>query len=166
MNTEYIYKRAASKIWLLRRLRIFIDETEILTDFYVKEIRSILEYAIPVWYSSITLEQSKYLEKIQQYSVSIILNNWSLSYKVKCTLLSIEPLYLRRRQIALNFSKRTAANPRHKDLFKIKTSAHNTRGNGIYYEEVSSRSDRHFKSPLVSLTRDMNKDIRNKTRGH
>ena len=47
-NTEYIFSKAANKIWLLRRLRIYISDIEILKDFYIKEIRSLLEYAVPV----------------------------------------------------------------------------------------------------------------------
>ena len=104
MNTEHIYKRAASKLWLLRRLKKFNLEWEILTDFYTKEIRVLLEYAVPAWYNAITREQSNVIEKIQRYATSIILDNWSsLSYKVRCTLLSIEPLFIRRKTIALNF---------------------------------------------------------------
>ena len=60
-NTEYIYGKAATKLWLLRRLRKFDLDTDTLTDFYVKEIRSILEYAVPAWYSAVTIDQSKTL---------------------------------------------------------------------------------------------------------
>ena len=38
-NTEHIFKKAASKIWLLRRLQKFNLGSEILLDFFKKEIR-------------------------------------------------------------------------------------------------------------------------------
>ena len=72
LNTEFIYNKAAGKLWLLKRLKLFDLDIETLTDFYTKEIRVILEYAAPVWYSGITEKQSKTIEKIQKWAVSII----------------------------------------------------------------------------------------------
>ena len=165
LNTEFIYNKAAEKLWLLRRLRQFKLEVETLTDFYTKEIRVILEYAAPVWYSGITLKQSKTIEKIQKWAVSIILNNWTLSYTVKCTLLGIEPLYLRRKSLALNFSLRTVKNPKHKDFFQPKHRPYNTRqATVVTYEENQVRSTRFKNSPLVALRRDLNEYNHNKTR--
>ena len=163
-NTEYIFSKAANKIWLLRRLRIYISDIEILKDFYIKEIRSLLEYAVPVWYSSITLDQSKHIEKIQKLSISILMNNWTLPYYVKCTLLSLEPLYLRRKELALAFSIRTASNHKHSDFFKRKESQYNTRSRGLYFDQDKSRSKRNYTSTLNSLTRDLNAHIKSKTR--
>ena len=125
----------------------------------------ILEYAAPVWYSGITKKQSKTIEKIQKWAVSIILNNWTLSYTVKCTLLGIEPLYLRRKTLALNFSLHTVKNQRHKDFFLPKHRPYNTRQTtGVKYEEDQVRSTRFQNSPLVALRRDLNEHNLNKTR--
>ena len=99
-----------------------------LCDIYVKEIRVLVEYAVPVWYSTITREQSNYIEKIQHYAVAMILNDWTLSYEVQCTLLSIEPLYLRHQSIALSFALRTLKNPRHEGFFRKKK-------NCLFYKE-------------------------------
>ena len=158
-NTEFIFKKAASKLWLLRRLKQFDLEPEILTDFYLKEVRVHLEYGVPVWYSAITRQQSNSLEKIQRWAVSIILNNWTVSYRVKCTLLSIEPLFFRRKTIALNFALRSAKNPRHSDLFTKTKNVYNTRNSYKLYEESTARTQRCYKSPLMALTRDLNQHI-------
>ena len=165
LNTEYIFSKASSKLWLLRRLKFLNIEPLILTDFYVKEIRSILEYAVPVWYSSITSEQSRQLEKIQVYSVSIILSDWDSSYKSKCARLKLEPLYLRRRKIALNYGLRTAANVEYRDYFFKKMHCYNMRTQGLFYEQIKSNSRHHYLSPLVSITRDLNEYMKNKTKG-
>ncbi len=79
-------------------------ETELLVDFYTKEIRSLLEFPVPVWHSGITLQQSEDIEQIQKIALSILLNDYKLPYYVKCTLLNVVPLYLRRQDIVLNFS--------------------------------------------------------------
>ena len=52
MNTNEMFFKAATKLWLLRRLKFLSIETEILTDFYVKEIRVLVEYA-PVVFNDI-----------------------------------------------------------------------------------------------------------------
>ena len=49
-NTEYIGKRANNKLWCLRRLKKFGADNEDLKDVYLKQDRSILEYAVPVWH--------------------------------------------------------------------------------------------------------------------
>ena len=156
LNTEYIFNKAASKLWLLRRLKHFNLDAEILTDFYIKEVRIILEYAVPVWFSGITKQQSKHLEKIQRWATSVILNNWTLSYRVRCTLLGLTPLYLRRKSIALAFSLRTSKNPKHTDFFIPKCSKYNTRHSENTFEEYKVRSSRFQRSPLVTLTTDLN----------
>ena len=149
---------------MLRRLNNYDMEIELLTDFYEKEIRSLVEYAVPIWQSALTLQQSKTIEKIQKYSFSIIFNNWTWSYYVKCTLLNNEPLFMRRKEISLHFSLRTAKSKKH-SFFNKKKSIYNTRSKDLLYEEQVSRTQRFFNSPLVALTRELNNHIKNKTRG-
>ena len=55
-NTQYIYQR----------------DMERICDTYVKEIRSILKLAIPVWHSRLTLKLSGDIERIQKGALSII----------------------------------------------------------------------------------------------
>ena len=47
--------RANKKLWFLRRLKALGADDEDLKDVYVKQIRSILEYGVPVWHSSLTI---------------------------------------------------------------------------------------------------------------
>ena len=136
-NTEHIFSKAASKLWLLRRLKKYDLEEEILKDFYIKEIRSLVEFAVPVWSSGINLQQSKAIEKIQKFSLAIIFNNWTWPYFVKCTLLNLEPLFIRRNQIALSFGQRMAKSQRHL-FFEKKQSNYNTRIKDMYYEEYKT----------------------------
>ena len=61
-NTADIVQRAANKLWVLRRLKNFGANTEELIDLYSKHCRSILEFAVPVWHSSITAYESLSLQ--------------------------------------------------------------------------------------------------------
>ena len=117
---------------------------------------------MPVWSSGINLQQSKTIEKIQKFSLSIIFNNWTWPYFFKCTLLNLEPLFIRRNQIALSFGQRTAKSQRHV-FFEKEQSSYNTRSKDMYYEEYKARSQRCYNSPLVSLTRQLNQNTKNKT---
>ena len=65
-NTDLICAKARQKLWVLRRLKRFSIENEKLVDVYKKEVRSLLEYAVPVWHSSITQKQSNQIERVQK----------------------------------------------------------------------------------------------------
>ena len=154
----------AIEISLSHRTDTYVLGQDILTDFYKKEVRVHLEYSVPVWYSSITREQSNSIEKIQRWAASLILDNWTLSYRVKCTILSIEPLFLRRKSIALNFALPSIKNPKHSDLFTKNKTVYKTRNANKLYQETMARTQRFFKSLLLSLTRDLNQYLIQKSR--
>ena len=63
-NTEFICKKAYRKIWILRRLKQLDIEPLYILEVYVKEIRSILELAVPAWHSGLTQKQSADIERI------------------------------------------------------------------------------------------------------
>ena len=46
---------------------------EDLVDIYVKQIRSVLDLAVPVWHSGITLIEQVDIERIQKSAAHIIL---------------------------------------------------------------------------------------------
>ena len=48
-NTEFICKKASQRMWKLRRLRMLCIEPLVILDVYLKEIRSVLELAVPQW---------------------------------------------------------------------------------------------------------------------
>ena len=46
-NTDYICKRGYSRLWMLRRLKALGATQTELVDVYEKQVRSILELAVP-----------------------------------------------------------------------------------------------------------------------
>ena len=48
-NTDFICKKAKSKIWLLRNMKESGLTDSQLVDAYKKEVRSLVELAVPVW---------------------------------------------------------------------------------------------------------------------
>ena len=49
-----IVDRANAKLWISRRLKKLGADRDDLKDVYIKQVRSILEFAVPVWHSSLT----------------------------------------------------------------------------------------------------------------
>ena len=79
-NTDSITKRAYKKIWILRRLKNLGAEKRTLRVVYFRHIRSILEFAVPVWNGAITQKEVKKLERVQKVALNIIYGN-EQSYK-------------------------------------------------------------------------------------
>ena len=53
-------------------------------DVYTKEIRSILEMAVPVWHSGLSNQQTADIESIQKVAMRIILQNKYTNYQLAC----------------------------------------------------------------------------------
>ena len=68
-NTEYSCKKAYGKMWTLRRMKLLDVDPTIICDVYVKEIRSLLELAVPAWHSGLTKKQSGDIERVQKVAV-------------------------------------------------------------------------------------------------
>lgn len=93
----------------------------------MKQVRSILEIASPVWAGAITLEQSKIIERVQKCAFSIILAKNYMTYTNACQVLKMETLFIRRKSQCLKFAQKALKHQRHKNWFKFNTKLINTR---------------------------------------
>ena len=103
-NTDYICQKARKKIWLLRRMKSLKLSAKQMLDVYQKEIRSIVEMAVPVWHSGLTKKQSRSIERIQKISFRIILDTKYQTYNNALVLLESETLEQRRRNLCKKFA--------------------------------------------------------------
>ena len=71
VNSKEIYKKAMTKMWLLRRLKMLKLDYHSILEIYLKEIRPVLEHGVAVWNSGLTKNQSNELEKIQKIAFRI-----------------------------------------------------------------------------------------------
>ena len=72
-NTEYITKRAFSRLWrMLRRLKNLGLNTPSLVKIFTTQIRSVLEFGAVTWHSMITKENSRTIERVQKSALAII----------------------------------------------------------------------------------------------
>ena len=79
-------------------------ETVTLLDVYKKEVRAILEHAVPVWHSGLTKRQAAQIEKVQKTALRVILDSSYTNYDTACTLVNLESLEFRRTQLCINFA--------------------------------------------------------------
>ena len=105
-NTAYICQKARSKLWMLRRmLKLDLTIYEMF-DVYTKEIRSLLEMAVPVWHSGLTNQQIEDIESVQKIAMQIILQDKYINYQLACQTLSAQTLADRRVKLCSKFASK------------------------------------------------------------
>ena len=160
-NTDYICTKAFKKMWTLRRMKILDIHPDTILDVYVKEIRAVVELAVPAWHSGLTKKQTATIERVQRCAVSIILSDCitgkcDFSYDRGLAKLNIQPLEDRRNKLCKTFAQKTLKS-RHADIFKANTNQHFTRAKpGFLTNKCNTK--RYFNSPINYLTRILNSE--------
>jgi len=99
-HVAYILNKTAKRMYCIRYLvRANVKEPDILK-VYTAIIRSILEYACPVWHPGLSNEQSKEIERVQKRCLRLIYP--SLSYNEALAYSGLERLSDRRETITCN----------------------------------------------------------------
>ena len=78
-------------------------ENDMIFEVYIKEIRSILEFDIPIWNCALTEEDSNKIERVQKIVFKILLNKNYNDYEDACTHFKVQKLKSRRELICLKF---------------------------------------------------------------
>ena len=102
---------------LLRKCVTFTKNIEELKNIYILFIRSILEQSCVLWHSSLTLEDSNNLERVQKSSLRIILQEDYEDYEKSLQQVNLQSLYERRISLCENFATNTARHERLHTLF-------------------------------------------------
>ena len=117
-NTAYMVSRANRKLWVLRRLKALGANYEDLKEVYTKQIRCILEYAAPVWHSSVTGQDRNHIERVQKSAFRIILGEQYQSYTSALKYLKLDTLFNRRQKLCMKFGKKCLNHHKFKEWFK------------------------------------------------
>ena len=149
--------KARQKLWILRRMLKLDLDIHKMFDVYIKEIRSILELAVPVWHSGLTKQQSSDIERIQKIAFKIILQQGYENYKQACFLLSAQTLQQRRVKLCYKFASK---NLKSENNMFMKVGPHaKTRHSGLV-REYKCNFGRFKKSSLPYLARLINQNNR------
>ena len=158
-NTKEICKKAYKRMWALRRMKVLDVEPLVMLDVYKKEIRAVLELAVPAWNSGLTQKQIAEIERVQRVAIYIILSNSKtgkseFSYDMGLVILDLEPLYIRREKLCRAFAKKTLKS-KHSDIFNTRKNYYNTRLKKDF-SEYKCNTNRFYNSPVNYLTRLLN----------
>ena len=160
LHVEYILKIAYSRLWTISRLKSATVNNDDIFHFYSMKIRSVLEYAAPVFSSMLTAENVADIERIQKIVLKVILSDQYQSYDQACKLLGTIPLENRRKQLSLKFALACLKNPQHSHQFKQRLSPYYKLRRIKSFEEPFCHSQRYFMSPIPYLTRLLNEHFK------
>ena len=79
-NTKELCRKAYSRMSMLTKLRYVGVSTEDLIEIYILFIRSTTEYCSVAFHSSLTIEQSTDIERVQKASLKVILGESYVDY--------------------------------------------------------------------------------------
>ena len=108
---------------MLTKLRYVGVKTEDLIDVYVLYIRSITEYCSVAFHSSLTVEQSNKIERIQKTCLRVILGEMYLDYDSALEMTGLQTLYDRRMKRCLDFSLKCVKHQKNSRLFPLNNNA-------------------------------------------
>ena len=155
-NTQIMIAKANKRLWILRRLKNLGAKESDLVEVYVKQIRCVLELAVPAWQSSITKEEKINIERVQKSACHIILGVSYLSYQSALEYLGLDTLETRRVKLTYKFALKTEKHDKFKHWYKPFKYKPNTRHNSSKYCDVRANHSRFSNSPISYLTRILN----------
>ena len=157
LNTENMVKKARKRLWILRRMRKLGLDNTVLKDVYIKEIRSVLEFAAPVWTGALIKNESKKIENVQKTVLKLILQNKYKDYITACEDLNLASLQKRREKLCLNFAKKNLKN--RNSFFDKQLGKTRLRQQKIA-KEFQCNTNRMYMSSLPFMSRLLNENAR------
>ena len=162
-NTNLMCQKGYKRLWMLRRLRGLGASLEELKDVYIKQVRSVMELAVPVWHPALTNVEERQIERVQKCALAIILGDKYTNYEKAREILSIETLSERRLKLCEKFAKKAAKSSKFKYWFRQtenqekKTTTRSSKNKTLpMFKVVPTRTSRYEKSPLPYLTEILN----------
>ena len=124
-------------------------DTDKMFDTYTKEVRSILELAVPVWHSGLTKQQTQDIERIQKMVFKIILQEKYQTYPLACSQFATTTLCERSVKLCSKFATKNLK--RENSLFTILKTTMHTRQRKNIVKEYKCNTGRFKKSSLPYL---------------
>ena len=154
-NTKNMCQKGFSRLWMLRRLKYLNADIFDLKDVYEKQVRSVLEFGVPVFTAGLTEVECKTIERVQKTALAIILGPQYTSYPEALNILGLNTLKDRRASLCSNFAKKSLKHPKFTNWFEKNMEDNNvrqTRSEKTLLKPVKTRTRRFRKSPVPYLT--------------
>ena len=150
--------KASRRMYMLYVLKRFRASASDLTSVYQMYVRPVLEYASPLWHSSITKHQADQMELIQKRACRIILGNQYSSYSEALETLELCSLVERREHLLRGFGQSMLKSERHNMMLpapKSKRHGKNLR-NAQQLDPPRCKRTRYQKSTIPAVVNLLN----------
>ena len=146
-NTTYICSKASKRLYHLKQLRRAGFDSVDLLAFYGSVIRPVLEYACPVWHTSLDVADSAKIESIQRRAMRII--EPKLCYDAACSKHHLEKTSFRREYLSRKFftAIKSASHKLHHVLPQPKSTRYSLR-NSSKLPVPKTNTNRFKNSPI------------------
>jgi hypothetical protein len=166
-NTREVCRRAYARMTMLTKLKYVGVPKEDLINIYILYVRSLLEYCSVVWHSTLTVEQSHDLERVQKLCLKIILGDDYCGYDSALVSCGLEKLSVRREARCLKFGLKSLLHPTHSAMFPVNpqvlTNPDNTRSSEHFLVNFA-RTDSYRDSAIPYIQRMLNNYVQNQQR--
>ena len=151
-----IVAKASRRLYTLCILKKTCAPVSDLIAVYTCYIRPILEYASPVWHSSISDKQSRAIESVQKRAVRIITGHRYDSYTYVLSTLDIPTLESRRSELLIKFGDKLLGSTRFRGMLppdRVSVCSRNLRSTTTAGLQIPKcRTDRYRRSTIPALT--------------
>ena len=160
-NTKHMVTKAYKRMWLLRRLAKLTSDRQELQETYVKQIRPLVELAVPYWGTRITKHEATLIERVQKTALHIIFGDQYTTYIEALNESKLTTLEDRREKLITKFALKTYNNPKFRTWFvNSDPKVIQTRKSTGAIKEVPSRTKRYENSTIPVITKVINKYYR------
>ena len=118
-NTKNVVRKANARVELLRTISTFTPSDKEMKNIYILFIRSLLEQCTPVWHSSLIVQDSELLERVQKSAIKVILGKIYIRYRKSLQKLDLKTLHEGREKLCLSFARKCLINSKIGHLFPI-----------------------------------------------
>ena len=168
-NTSNICSKVNRKLYIINKLKHFGLEKEELITAWKSILRPITEYAVPLWHSGLSENDSDRIEMLQKRVLSVILgldyinfkkyykvNDGLVSYEDALELIGLTTLKHRREVLTSKFALDTARSQLHNDLFVKNDNQYMATRNRLLLIEPNCQTDRYYNSAVPYMIRILN----------
>ena len=160
-QVNQMISKASKRMYMLYVLRRFRASVEGLTSVFRMYVRPILEYASPLWHSSLTKQQSDQLELIQKRACRIILGTDYESYAEALEQLELCSLVKRQEDLLRGFAQSIQKSERHRGMLPASRHARHGRNlrNANKVDAPKCRTTRYRKSTIPAVVDRLNSEF-------
>ena len=144
-------------MWVILRFKTLGGTREQLLSVYQLCVRSTLEFAAPVFHSSLSQDLSRQVEMVQKKAFAIILGKVYVSYESALETLQLERLDARRESLSHNFALKCTKSSQHNTIFPLNTNFRENMRHTKKFKEHQCRTSRYYKSAVPYMARLLNK---------